>query len=183
MKDLATARSSLDLQVDMELDSLPSSSYPSSLADFNLNKLLVPADLGSSLPPIDGGKDAWLFLAAGTVIEALTWGTPASIGVLHEYWTSELFPIGTDGRELLTVAATLQVRKSLENRLQVDANSFRVQKKTGLLYCTPLFFTPLFARYPHHRSKLQLLGLIAAVCALTGAGFATKVCYQFPLKD
>ena len=28
----------------------------------------------SSLPPIDGGKDAWLFLAACFVVEALVWG-------------------------------------------------------------------------------------------------------------
>lgn len=26
------------------------------------------------LPPVDGGKDAWLFLAASFVIEALVWG-------------------------------------------------------------------------------------------------------------
>lgn len=28
-----------------------------------------------ALPPVDGGKDAWLFLAACFVIEALIWGT------------------------------------------------------------------------------------------------------------
>jgi hypothetical protein len=28
----------------------------------------------SSLPPVDGGKDAWLFLAASFMVEALTWG-------------------------------------------------------------------------------------------------------------
>ena len=27
-----------------------------------------------SLPRADGGKDAWLFLAAGFVVEALVWG-------------------------------------------------------------------------------------------------------------
>jgi len=27
-----------------------------------------------SLPPADGGKAAWLFLAAGFVVEALIWG-------------------------------------------------------------------------------------------------------------
>ena len=27
-----------------------------------------------SLPPVDGGKDAWLFLAACFAIEALVWG-------------------------------------------------------------------------------------------------------------
>lgn len=28
-----------------------------------------------SLPPVDGGKDAWFFLAACFFVEALTWGT------------------------------------------------------------------------------------------------------------
>ena len=27
-----------------------------------------------SLPPVDGGKGAWLFLAAAFVVEALVWG-------------------------------------------------------------------------------------------------------------
>ena len=27
-----------------------------------------------SLPPVDGGKDAWLFLAACFMIEGLVWG-------------------------------------------------------------------------------------------------------------
>jgi hypothetical protein len=36
-----------------------------------------PADDASQrpqLPPVDGGKDAWLFLAACFIIEALVWG-------------------------------------------------------------------------------------------------------------
>ena len=35
-------------------------------------------DLGEhapqQLPPVDGGKDAWLFLTASFVVEALVWG-------------------------------------------------------------------------------------------------------------
>jgi hypothetical protein len=32
-------------------------------------------DLGFSLPPTDGGKDAWLCLFACFMLEALIWGT------------------------------------------------------------------------------------------------------------
>lgn len=32
-----------------------------------------------SLPPVDGGKHAWLFLAACFAIEALVWGTSGKI--------------------------------------------------------------------------------------------------------
>jgi len=35
---------------------------------------LAPHHHGYSLPPVDGGKDAWLFLAACFVAEALVWG-------------------------------------------------------------------------------------------------------------
>lgn len=60
-----------------------------------------------ALPPVDGGKQAWLFLAAATTIEALVWGLPFSIGILHEYWTSELFK-GQGHEGQITLAATLQ---------------------------------------------------------------------------
>ena len=39
------------------------------------------------LPPVDGGKDAWLFLAASFVVEALVWGklpvTSSCVDKLH----------------------------------------------------------------------------------------------------
>lgn len=34
----------------------------------------VEANSGFSLPPTDGGKDAWLFLLACFMLEALIWG-------------------------------------------------------------------------------------------------------------
>jgi hypothetical protein len=59
----------------------------------------------TSLPPVDAGHNAWAFLAAATVIEALVWGLPFSVGVLHSYWTTVKFPGREEG--LLTLAATL----------------------------------------------------------------------------
>ena len=61
-------------------------------------------DQGFCLPPTDGGKDAWLFLFACFMLEALIWGTlgnpalengpnqlllgfPASYGIFQEYYT------------------------------------------------------------------------------------------------
>jgi hypothetical protein len=35
---------------------------------------LVHSHEGRQLPPVDGGKDAWMFLVAGFIIEGLTWG-------------------------------------------------------------------------------------------------------------
>lgn len=41
-----------------------------------------------SLPPVDGGKDAWMFLAASFVVEALVWGFPFSFGVFQDYYST-----------------------------------------------------------------------------------------------
>lgn len=38
------------------------------------------------LPPIDGGYQAWMFLAASTMIEALVWGFAFSFGVFENYY-------------------------------------------------------------------------------------------------
>lgn len=54
-----------------------SSSYPS---DDQHNEL--------QLPPVDGGKDAWLFLAASFIIEALVWGFSFSYGIFQDYYST-----------------------------------------------------------------------------------------------
>ncbi|KAJ5537804.1 hypothetical protein N7494_007283 [Penicillium frequentans] len=40
------------------------------------------------LPPMDGGMNAWLFLAACFVMEALVWGFAFTYGVFQEYYNS-----------------------------------------------------------------------------------------------
>lgn len=59
-----------------------------------------------ALPPVDRGAQAWGFLVAATAIEAVIWGLPYSVGVLHEYWVSTLF--GPEATSTLTLASTLQ---------------------------------------------------------------------------
>lgn len=47
-----------------------------------------------SLPPVDRGKDAWLFLAASFVLEALIWGKSTRISrylpIEHQFFFMEL---------------------------------------------------------------------------------------------
>lgn len=57
------------------------------------------------LPPADGGRAAWSFLVAGTIIELIVWGLPYSVGVLHEHLSNVEFP---DDKATVTLAATLQ---------------------------------------------------------------------------
>ncbi|ORY74552.1 putative monocarboxylic acid transporter [Leucosporidium creatinivorum] len=111
------------------------------------------ANAVSALPPVDGGKDAWLFLAAGTLCEALAWGAPFSAGVLHQYWLATLFPEGTAGRDLITLAVTLQ---------------------TGLCYFACAFFGPLMRAYPQYRVPFQVIGIAGTVFGIMGPAFATE---------
>lgn len=60
----------------------------------------------STLPPVDKGKDAILFLLAAAAMDGLVWGFPFSVGVLHEYWSSSLFPAQGDANAL-SLASTL----------------------------------------------------------------------------
>ncbi|KAJ9122473.1 hypothetical protein QFC22_001900 [Naganishia vaughanmartiniae] len=112
------------------------------------------SDVVFSLPPVDGGRDAWLFLAAATTIEVLVWGLPFSVGVLREYWSRELFPTEVyHGDTMLTLAATLQ---------------------TGLLYMLGVVFGPLGSAYPQYRWQLMLVGLAGASLSIVLSAFATQ---------
>jgi len=62
-----------------------------------------PTPYSIPLPPADTGKDAWLFLAACFMVEALVWGFPFTFGLFQEYYsahqpfssTSNIAVIGT----------------------------------------------------------------------------------------
>ena len=60
------------------------------------------------LPPVDSGRDAWLFLLGSGVLEFFVWGWPYCIGIVHVYWTQEVFKDRDDVEGILTLAATLQ---------------------------------------------------------------------------
>ncbi|WWC92206.1 uncharacterized protein L201_007160 [Kwoniella dendrophila CBS 6074] len=105
-----------------------------------------------ALPPVDSGKDAWLFLIAATYIELIVWGLPFSIGVLHIYWTNVLFK-DQGGESIITLAATLQ---------------------TGLAYISVAVFGPIFTAYPRITRQLQFGGLAIASLSMIGSAFVTK---------
>ncbi|KAH6874352.1 major facilitator superfamily domain-containing protein [Thelonectria olida] len=60
---------------------------------------------GFTLPAADRGKGAWLFLAAGFVVEAFVWGFPFSFGVFQDYYqTHEPFQ-GSSGITIIGTCA------------------------------------------------------------------------------
>ncbi|KAI3318009.1 major facilitator superfamily transporter [Xylariaceae sp. AK1471] len=102
-----------------------------------------------SLPPVDGGKDAWLFLAACFAVEALVWGFPFAFGVFQDYYNShEPFA----GQPHIAVIGTSAM---------------------GIMYLTaPLImgFCRMFGRWTRWT---PLLGLIIMSVALALSSFAT----------
>jgi hypothetical protein len=45
-------------------------------------------DYSRTIPPADGGKEAWLFLAACFMVEGLVWGFPYSFGIFQQYYST-----------------------------------------------------------------------------------------------
>ncbi|ODN74836.1 hypothetical protein L202_07142 [Cryptococcus amylolentus CBS 6039] len=111
----------------------------------------LPAEQ-AALPPVDGGRKAWLFLAASAMLEMLVWGLPFAIGVLLSYWRTELFP--DEGEDAtLTLAATLQ---------------------TGLLYMMAALVGPVVASLPRWQKTLQVIGIVAAALSMIASAFVSK---------
>ncbi|KAI1649211.1 MFS general substrate transporter [Daldinia loculata] len=104
-----------------------------------------------SLPPVDGGKDAWLFLAACFAIEALVWGFPFAFGVFQDYYsTHEPFA----GSPNVVVIGTCAV---------------------GIMYLTaPLMMglCRIFARWARWTS---IVGLFTMCLALAMSSFSSKI--------
>ncbi|KAL1407876.1 hypothetical protein Q8F55_007312 [Vanrija albida] len=104
------------------------------------------------LAPVDGGREAQLFLLGACLAEGIVWGLPYSIGVLHEYWLSTMFKDGS-AEGTLTMASTLP---------------------TAMLQFLGLPLGPLFAAMPWHERKIQFAGVAIAALSLIASAFVTK---------
>ncbi|OCF43798.1 monocarboxylic acid transporter [Kwoniella heveanensis CBS 569] len=152
-----------DVDLDIDLESTRRTSGESTRRhqprDADINNLSheaihvqeAPQNSTEALPPVDGGKKAWLFLLAATSMEILVWGLPFSIGVLHVYWTNEVFH--GEGAGTVTLAATLQ---------------------TGLLYIFCALVGLLFAAFPRRMRTIQIIGLMVGSSSMVAAAFVTK---------
>ncbi|PNP39784.1 hypothetical protein TGAMA5MH_08303 [Trichoderma gamsii] len=80
---------------DQELDALGAGSEPQApSAEF-------------SLPPVDTGAAAWLFLAACWGVEALTFGFGFSFGVFQDYYSSHMPFAGSGGIAAIGTTTTV----------------------------------------------------------------------------
>ena len=74
---------------------------------------------GTQLPPMDGGMNAWLFLAACFVMEALVWGFAFTFGVFQAYY-SDIFQFKDSGN--IAVVGTCAMVKLNISMFQPDAS-------------------------------------------------------------
>ncbi|KAL2282895.1 hypothetical protein FJTKL_10270 [Diaporthe vaccinii] len=104
-----------------------------------------------SLPPVDTGKDAWLFLAACFVIEALVWGFPFSFGIFQKYYSSHE-PFKGSGNIAIIGTCT-----------------------SGIMYLSGLPALVLNRMYPRLGRWSPMVGLLIMCLSLALSSFATTV--------
>ncbi|KAJ5736829.1 MFS monocarboxylate transporter [Penicillium malachiteum] len=104
-----------------------------------------------SLPPIDGGYQAWMFLAASTMIEALVWGFAFSFGVFENYYRNN---DQIKGSSMVAVIGTCA---------------------TGVAYlsCPVVIVTMILL--PRYARWVSTVGLSLMCLSLAMASFATSV--------
>ncbi|KAM6481468.1 major facilitator superfamily domain-containing protein [Trichoderma sp. SZMC 28011] len=106
---------------------------------------------GVSLPPVDTGKDAMLFLTACFIIECLVWGFPFAFGIFQNYYsTHEPFK----GSSSIAAIGTTAM---------------------GTMYLSAPFVFPLMRLYPKQNRYGPLAGLLIMCAALALSSFAQTV--------
>ncbi|KAJ7645052.1 major facilitator superfamily domain-containing protein [Mycena polygramma] len=105
----------------------------------------------SALPPTDGGRGAWSFVAPRIrIVDAY--------GVfLDSYLQDPRYATQKSATSLLPLIGTLS---------------------SGIVYCSGSILNPIAARYPHHRSKAMWLGAVLCCGTLFGASYTTDVRLQ-----
>lgn len=145
-----TDNKSPDLQLDPPLTLHQSSLTRDALADIEESYLTSDSSVVPvSLPPVDGGRQAWAYVICATILETLVWGLPLSYGVFLEYYET-VFPKATSVLQQVGVIST------------------------GIMY---LFNPPLalyLAKHPHHRPRSMWLGIVLVTAGLIGAAFASQ---------
>ncbi|RAL17649.1 MFS general substrate transporter [Aspergillus homomorphus CBS 101889] len=105
-----------------------------------------------SLPPVDGGKDAWLCLVGAFLLEMMVWGFPFSFGVFQDYYTTTE-PFAQDASRVSLVGSC----------------------SMGILYLASPFSLFFLQRWPYLGRKSSIAGLVIATVGILSSAFATTV--------
>ncbi|KAK4106024.1 MFS general substrate transporter [Parathielavia hyrcaniae] len=104
-----------------------------------------------SLPPVDRGKDAWLFLAACFMIEGLVWGFGYSFGVFQSYYSTHPDFAGESNTAVIGTCAL------------------------GIMYLDTPVIMYLHRRFPGPARYATILGLLIMCLALALSSLSTTV--------
>ncbi|EMC91513.1 hypothetical protein BAUCODRAFT_80666 [Baudoinia panamericana UAMH 10762] len=104
-----------------------------------------------ALPPVDGGRDAWLALAGGFTLEALVWGFPVCYGIFQTYYTTHE-PFAAKPTGIASIATTA----------------------TAIMYLGSPFVALFVQRWPGLRRLSGLMGLVVTVASLITASFCNS---------
>ncbi|KAL1745717.1 major facilitator superfamily domain-containing protein [Schizophyllum fasciatum] len=109
----------------------------------------------SSLPPADGGMQAWCFLLAAFFVDATVWSFPFTYGVfLESYLSDPTYAEQPHAQVLLPLVGTIC---------------------TGIMYCSGPALYPLIVRFPRCRRPAIWLGAATCALSLLAASYTTKV--------
>ncbi|TDZ54507.1 MFS transporter asaE [Colletotrichum trifolii] len=107
--------------------------------------------LAQSLPPTDQGPEAWKFLFASFVIEAVLWGFPLTFGVFQEYYSAQP---QFSGNSDIAVIGTVS---------------------TSIYFLLAPLAAPLVRRFNAWQRHMVVAGWAICVASLVGASFSDSV--------
>ncbi|KAF2140411.1 uncharacterized protein K452DRAFT_310151 [Aplosporella prunicola CBS 121167] len=136
---------------------IPPDHHPAAAAATDQHGADIPA-----LPPTDTGRQAWLFLLACFLLEALVWGFAFSFGVFEKYYSTHEPWSRTSGgsngrggksRGVAAIGTTA----------------------TGIMYFSAPIIHTILRKYPRLRRPSTIAGFVLLLAALVAASFATTV--------
>ena len=130
-------------------------------------------------PPMDYGKDAWLFLAACFCMEALLWGFASTFGVFQSYYSLHV-PFN-NSRNTAVIGTCAVVSKAtfplstFLNVVSIIILTVWLPNCKGIMYLgAPIFFT-MCKYYPEYQRIGCITGLLGVCLALGFASLAKNV--------
>ncbi|OAX78859.1 hypothetical protein ACJ72_06829 [Emergomyces africanus] len=124
---------------------------PTNLEEKGVAPVHLQDEQSTQFPPIDRGKDAWLFLAACFFMEALVWGFAFTYGVFQAHYSSlDMFK---DSRNIAVIGTCAM----------------------GIMYLDlPIVFV-VFKRWPNYQRTGCAIGVLMMCLAMALSSFATNV--------
>lgn len=104
-----------------------------------------------TLPPVDGGLQAWRVLLAAFMFEAILWGFPLSFGIFQEYYSS--LP-EFEGSPFITYIGSIA---------------------TGIVYMGAPLMAPLVKKFPMYQKHMVIAGWIICLGGMVAGSFADTI--------